>query len=99
MFTQYSAIDSSGQNLCVAGRTGLAHYNMMSRKWKLFGNESQEKDFVVIGGLLWWQDYIVIGMIFIVYKSSLKILNPQHKDGFTCQKFSGNIIAYVLQDC
>lgn len=37
--------------MAVAGRTGFAHYSMLSRKWKLFGNESQEKDFVVIGKL------------------------------------------------
>ncbi|XP_077293997.1 guanine nucleotide exchange factor subunit Rich [Arctopsyche grandis] len=63
---RYSAIDASGQNLCVAGRTGIAHYNMVSRKWKLFGNETQEKDFVVTGGMLWWRDYIVVGCFSIL---------------------------------
>lgn len=58
---QYSAIDEAGVNVCVAGRAGLAHYNCVSRRWKLFGNEAQEKDFVVTGGMLWWRDCIVIG--------------------------------------
>ncbi|KRT84788.1 hypothetical protein AMK59_2574 [Oryctes borbonicus] len=58
---RYSAIDNSGQHLAIAGRTGVAHYSMVTRKWKLFGNESQEKDFVVSGGLLWWRDYVVMG--------------------------------------
>ncbi|XP_026321124.1 guanine nucleotide exchange factor subunit Rich isoform X2 [Hyposmocoma kahamanoa] len=58
---RYSAIDEAGMNVCVAGRTGLAHYSGASRRWKLFGNEAQEKDFVVTGGMLWWRDYIVIG--------------------------------------
>jgi RAB6A-GEF complex partner protein 1 len=58
---QYSAIDEEGVNVCVAGRTGLAHYSCSSRRWKLFGNEAQEKDFVVTGGMLWWRDYVVIG--------------------------------------
>lgn len=52
--------------MCVAGRTGLAHYNCVSRRWKLFGNEAQEKDFVVTGGMLWWRDYIVIGMASVL---------------------------------
>ncbi|XP_030573202.1 guanine nucleotide exchange factor subunit Rich [Drosophila novamexicana] len=58
---RYAAIDAAGLHVAVAGRTGLAHYSMLSKKWKLFGNESQEKDFVVSGGLLWWQGFIVMG--------------------------------------
>ncbi|EDV97491.1 guanine nucleotide exchange factor subunit Rich [Drosophila grimshawi] len=58
---RYAAIDAAGLHIAVAGRTGLAHYAMLSKKWKLFGNESQEKDFVVSGGLLWWQGFIVMG--------------------------------------
>lgn len=58
---RYSAIDKDGVNVAVAGRTGLAHYSVTNRKWKLFGNETQEKDFVVTGGLLWWNDFIVMG--------------------------------------
>lgn len=63
---QYSALDYEGQNVAIAGRTGLAHYSMQTRKWKLFGNETQEKDFIVAGGLLWWRDYIVMGCYSIV---------------------------------
>nr|CAD7448327.1 unnamed protein product [Timema bartmani] len=63
---RYTAIDSDGQNIAVAGRTGLAHYSLLTRKWKLFGNETQEKDFVVTGGLLWWRDYVVMGCYSIV---------------------------------
>ncbi|KAI8420286.1 hypothetical protein MSG28_008819 [Choristoneura fumiferana] len=63
---RYSAIDESGVNVCVAGRAGLAHYSCASRRWKLFGNETQEKDFVVTGGMLWWRDYIVIGCYSIL---------------------------------
>lgn len=58
---QYSAIDNSGHHLAITGRTGVAHYSLVTRKWKLFGNESQEKDFIVSGGLLWWRDYLVMG--------------------------------------
>ncbi|GFR17122.1 RAB6A-GEF complex partner protein 1 [Trichonephila clavata] len=58
---RYTAIDSQGQSMAVAGRSGLAHYSLITRRWKLFGNETQEKDFVVMGGLLWWEDQIILG--------------------------------------
>ncbi|XP_037719251.1 guanine nucleotide exchange factor subunit Rich [Drosophila subpulchrella] len=58
---RYAAIDPDGLHLAVAGRTGLAHYSLVTRRWKLFGNESQEKDFVVSGGLLWWHGFVVMG--------------------------------------
>ncbi|KAK6642715.1 hypothetical protein RUM43_004217 [Polyplax serrata] len=63
---RYTAIDSEGQNVSVAGRTGLAHYSLLTRKWKLFGNETQEKDFVVAGGLLWWNSLLVMGSYSII---------------------------------
>ncbi|GLH13764.1 Guanine nucleotide exchange factor subunit Rich [Gryllus bimaculatus] len=63
---RYTAIDVEGQNITVAGRTGLAHYSMVTRKWKLFGNETQEKDFVVTGGVLWWKEHIVMGCYSII---------------------------------
>lgn len=31
--------------MAVAGRTGLAHYALFTRKWKLFGNETQVRPF------------------------------------------------------
>ena len=54
-------MDETGSYLAVAGRTGLIHYSMHTRKWKMFGNESQEKEFVVTGGLLWYNDFLIIG--------------------------------------
>lgn len=36
-------------------------YFVHNRRWRLFGNESQEKDFIVTGGLLWWREYVVMG--------------------------------------
>lgn len=74
---QYSAIDASGMNIAVAGRTGLAMYSMSLRKWKLFGNETQEKDFIVTGGILWWDDFVVMGCYSLIQQSDELRLYPK----------------------
>lgn len=57
---RYSTVDRAGQCIAVAGKTGFAHYALFSRKWKLFGNETQERDMVVSGGITWWKDFMVL---------------------------------------
>ncbi|KAA0719666.1 RAB6A-GEF complex partner protein 1 [Triplophysa tibetana] len=57
---RFAAIDWSGQCVTVAGRRGFAHYSLYSRKWKLFGNVTQEQNMTVTGGLAWWKDFIVV---------------------------------------
>ena len=47
--------------IAIAGRTGLAHYSLLRRKWVLFGNEAHEKSMVVSGGLIWWNEFICAG--------------------------------------
>lgn len=71
---RYSAIDSTGNNIAIAGRTGMALYSLISRKWKLFGNETQEKDFVVSGAILWWQNFIILGSYSLIeYSDEIRI--------------------------
>ncbi|KAF6199821.1 hypothetical protein GE061_006119 [Apolygus lucorum] len=80
---RYTAIDEDGDKIAVAGRAGLAHYSLTHHKWKLFGNETQEKDMLVTGGLLWWGDYIIAGSYDIpnqkdelrLYPSSARLSN------------------------
>jgi hypothetical protein len=55
-----ACIDQSGSCVAIAGRTGFAHYSLLHRKWKLFGNESQEKDFEVCGGILYYESHIIM---------------------------------------
>ena len=52
------AVDKSGTCIAVAGKSGLCHYAAFSKRWKLFGNETQEHDMMVTGGMTWWKDYI-----------------------------------------
>uniref|UniRef100_A0A673G3X8 RAB6A-GEF complex partner protein 1-like n=1 Tax=Sinocyclocheilus rhinocerous TaxID=307959 RepID=A0A673G3X8_9TELE len=57
---RFAAIDWSGQCVAVAGRHGFAHYSLYTRKWKLFGNVTQEQNMTVTGGLTWWDDFVVV---------------------------------------
>ncbi|MBN3306644.1 RIC1 protein, partial [Amia calva] len=57
---RFAAIDTLGQCVAVAGKCGFAHYSLFTRKWKLFGNITQEQNMTVTGGLAWWNDFIVI---------------------------------------
>lgn len=43
--------------VCVAG---IAHYSRSSRRWRLFGNVSQEQQFACVGGLAWWRNHIIV---------------------------------------
>uniref|UniRef100_A0A8C8Y4T1 Guanine nucleotide exchange factor subunit RIC1 n=1 Tax=Panthera leo TaxID=9689 RepID=A0A8C8Y4T1_PANLE len=38
---RFSAIDKLGQNIAVVGKFGFAHYSLLTKKWKLFGNITQ----------------------------------------------------------
>uniref|UniRef100_A0A182NNT0 Protein RIC1 homolog n=1 Tax=Anopheles dirus TaxID=7168 RepID=A0A182NNT0_9DIPT len=77
---RYSAIDHSGTNVAVAGRTGVALYSFNTRKWKLFGNETQEKDFVITGGLLWWKEFIIMGCYSLIgFHDELRIYSKENK--------------------
>lgn len=55
-------MDPEGLHVAISGRYGLAHYSIADRKWKLFGNEAQERDFVVVGGMMWWKTYLVVAV-------------------------------------
>lgn len=54
---RFVAVDNSGQYIAINGNFGFAHYSLISRRWKLFGNVTQERNFIVTGGLAWWDDY------------------------------------------
>ncbi|EIE89489.1 hypothetical protein RO3G_14200 [Rhizopus delemar RA 99-880] len=44
---RYSSISSDGNYIAVAGKRGFAHYNTISNRWKLFGNQQQEQSFLI----------------------------------------------------
>lgn len=63
---RFAAIDTAGQCMAVAGRRGFAHYSLFTRKWKLFGNVTQEQSMTVTGGLAWWNDFVVVACYNVI---------------------------------
>ncbi|CAO3677866.1 unnamed protein product [Umbelopsis vinacea] len=55
----YASIDSEGKWIAVAGKRGLAHYSTVSGRWKMFGNQQQEQEFHVRGGLVWFRHILI----------------------------------------
>ncbi|CAB1352090.1 unnamed protein product, partial [Coregonus sp. 'balchen'] len=71
---RFAAIDTAGQCIAVAGRRGFAHYSMSTRKWKLFGNITQEQNMTVTGGLVWWNGFVVVACYnFIDQQEELRL--------------------------
>ncbi|XP_065184852.1 guanine nucleotide exchange factor subunit RIC1-like [Sycon ciliatum] len=57
---RYVAVSDSARYVAVAGQYGIAHCNVATQRWKVFGNVSQETNITVCGGLAWWKDMIVV---------------------------------------
>ncbi|CAN9504515.1 unnamed protein product [Ophioblennius macclurei] len=71
---RFAAIDTAGQCMAVAGKRGFAHYSLYTRKWKLFGNITQEQNMMVTGGLAWWNDFVVVACYnFIDQQEQLRL--------------------------
>ncbi|KAG2184987.1 hypothetical protein INT43_000900, partial [Umbelopsis isabellina] len=56
---RYASIDSEGKWIAIAGKRGFAHYSTSSGRWKMFGNQQQEQEFHVRGGMLWFRHILV----------------------------------------
>jgi WD40 repeat protein len=54
-----AVISPDGRYVAVAGRRGLAHYSVNSGRWKTFVSENMENEFVVRGGMCWYQHILI----------------------------------------
>lgn len=52
-------ISSDGRYVAIAGRRGLAHYSVLSGRWKTFEDVQVESAFVVRGGMCWYQHILI----------------------------------------
>jgi hypothetical protein len=54
-----AVISADGKYIAVAGRRGLAHYSVVSGRWKTFDDPANEAEFSVRGGMCWYQHVLV----------------------------------------
>lgn len=70
---RYASTDRNYKHLVVAGDQGMAYCSLSNRRWKIFGNETQEKNLLVTGGVFIWNDDVigVVGVAADTDKSHL----------------------------
>uniref|UniRef100_A0A8R1HRZ4 Protein RIC1 homolog n=1 Tax=Caenorhabditis japonica TaxID=281687 RepID=A0A8R1HRZ4_CAEJA len=56
---RYASTDRNYNHLVVAGNQGIAYCALTTRRWKIFGNETQEKNLLVTGGVFIWNDDVI----------------------------------------
>lgn len=54
-----AVVSPDGRYVAAAGRRGLAHYSVGSGRWKTFGSAAAENEFLVRGGMCWYQNVLV----------------------------------------
>uniref|UniRef100_A0A8D3D5D2 Protein RIC1 homolog n=1 Tax=Scophthalmus maximus TaxID=52904 RepID=A0A8D3D5D2_SCOMX len=91
---RFAAIDTAGQCMAVAGRRGFAHYSLFTRKWKLFGNITQEQNMAVTGGLAWLKLYQRSSNLDNAFASVTKL----HSDTLLLNVFRDMVILFRA-DC
>ncbi|KAK9768887.1 WD40 repeat protein [Basidiobolus ranarum] len=57
---KYVSISYDGKYVAIAGKYGVAHCNMTNGRWKLFGDQLQEQEFVCHGGLVWYKKILIV---------------------------------------
>ncbi|KAI8882813.1 RIC1-domain-containing protein [Backusella circina FSU 941] len=66
---RYASISADGRYIAIAGKRGFAHYNAVSNRWKLFGNQQQEQSFLVRGGMVWYKSILIVPCEILSNKS------------------------------
>ncbi|ORZ10211.1 RIC1-domain-containing protein [Absidia repens] len=67
---RYASISSDGKFIAVAGKRGLAHFSTLSNRWKLFGNQQQEQQILVRGGLVWYKNILIVACEMLTSSST-----------------------------
>lgn len=70
---RFVAAGPGSQYIAVAGRRGVAHFSRATGRWRLFGNQTQEQALECVGGIVWWNEYLIV---------PCKTANGQHEVRF-----------------
>lgn len=70
---RFTAVDSSGTLIAIAGRSGLTYYSLLTKRWKLFVNENQEKSFEVYSSMWFHSNVSLIASCYNFDESCFEI--------------------------
>lgn len=68
-----TAVDSTGTLIAIAGRSGFTYYSLITKKWKLFVNENQEKSFEVYSSMCFYSNISLIVSCYNFDETSFEI--------------------------
>lgn len=57
-----AVVSPDGRYLAIAGQRGLAHYSIGSGRWKTFEDLAAQNDFIVRGGMCWYQHVLIVAV-------------------------------------
>lgn len=59
---RYVSCSPDGRYVALAGVRGLTHYSLHSGRWKLFPEEYMDREFTVRGGIVWYENFIIMAV-------------------------------------
>ncbi|CAJ0958637.1 unnamed protein product, partial [Mesorhabditis belari] len=102
---RFASIDrEEARFLVIAGTHGFAHGNLATGKWKIFGNESQERELITTGGVFIWKGTVGVACCNVERAAELLRFYPLNTklDNQYCSEYDteARILALnIREDC
>ncbi|ORY05246.1 RIC1-domain-containing protein [Basidiobolus meristosporus CBS 931.73] len=100
---KYVSISYDGKYVAIAGKHGVAHCNITTGRWKLFGDQLQEQEFVCHGGLVWYKKILIVACDLIEDNShELRFYSRENNLDYSymlaCAKLANPVIYLSIMD-